>query len=260
MPKIEMHQKFDLRKNWLRVGKKMTGFSLVIGCGYTSQRSLCRANSIVCLDIDIEKIIIARKKDPFAYYIVCDARALPFREGAFYDVVCTDVLEHIINYEVVLKEIVKLKPKFIYLMFPTEAREKLLISCSKIYREEHWGKIHVRIVDVKEVAKFLLEHGYIVNIELTSASSTLQRIFLQKLLETFDVPYKIPEIGLVEFKATHLLKFLVLLSMVIAQFGSISYFIWKFLRVQTLHDGYIISAVYRCQGPNVSYPHSKQMM
>ena len=122
------------------------------------------------------------------------------------------------------------------------------------------GKIHVRIVDVREVTRFLLDHGYIVDIELTSASSTFQRIFLQKLLETFDIPYKIPEIGLVEFKATHyhkFLKFLVLLSMIIAKFGSISYFIWKFLRVQTFHDNYIISAVYKCQDPNKHLLNSK---
>jgi ubiquinone/menaquinone biosynthesis C-methylase UbiE len=64
--------------------------------------------------------MVAREKDPYAHYVVGDARALPFRNG-FYDVVCTDVLEHIINYEVVLKEIVSLMPNFIYLRFPDVA-------------------------------------------------------------------------------------------------------------------------------------------
>lgn len=228
-------------------GKNMTDVSLVIACGYTSQRELCKGKEIVAFDIDSKKILSAKKIDQSAHYVVCDALFMPFKNRVFNDIVCTDVLEHIVNYEAVLNSILELKPKFIYLRFPTEAREKLLTRFSRVYKSEHWGKIHVRLVDVRSVVQTLLDHGYIVDIDLTSARSTLQRIFLQKTLEILRIPYKIPDVGLVEFPTENLVyKFIVQASTIMGTFGIVSRLIWKFFRVQTLHDNYIISAVYGC--------------
>jgi len=195
----------------------------------------------------MKKVKIARRQDSRAHFIVCDALFLPFRSNSFNDIVCTEVLEYIPSYKKIIHNITKLAPKSIYSSFPTENREILLIKASRVYRERHWGKIHVRIVDVRSVVQTLLDHGYIVDIDLTSARSTLERIFLQKTLEILRIPYKIPDVGLVEFPTENLIyKFIVQASTIMGTFGIVSRLIWKFFKVQTLHDNYIISAVYGC--------------
>lgn len=217
--------------------------SLVIGCGYTSQRKLCSCNQILALDLDCDKILCAKKSDPKAFYLNCDVRFLPFREGMFFDIICSDILEHIRNYTYVLKKILQLRPIFIYLRFPTETREKLLVKISRVYAEQIWGKIHIGIVDVQKITKILESQGYIVEIELTSAGSTLMRIFLQKILEIFHITYAIPDIGLVVIpneKSIH--KLLIYFSSVIAHLGKLSYYFWKLFKIKTLNDNYIVKA------------------
>jgi hypothetical protein len=218
--------------------------SLVVGCGYSSQRIFCQCDSVVCLDIDKRKLHIAKNGDPHAHYIVGDAQLLPFRKECFYDIICTDVLEHILSYDKVLCGIIELSPKVIYLRFPTEIREKLLINISRIYRIKHWHKIHVVIVDRKKVMKLLENFGYKVNLDVTLGSSTLSRIILHSFLEKLRVNYRIPEIGLVELEKksisyevlAHICTFL---GFIISLFP---FMLWKFFKLRTIHDGYIILA------------------
>jgi hypothetical protein len=217
--------------------------SLIIGCGYTSQREMCRCDQVLAFDIDKERIFQARRKDRRAHYAVCDARFLPLRSGHFEDVVCTDVLEHIADYEKVLLNIIRLKPRFIYLRYPTETREKLLIRASRVYREQHWGKIHVTIVGTKRVTDILDKKGYEARIELTSATSTFNRLILQSLLEKLRIRYRIPDLGLVEFFEERALnRFLVFISRQIGILGNLTHLLWKYLRIATIHDNYIVRA------------------
>lgn len=221
-------------------------FSLVVGCGYTSQRKLCKCGQIIAVDIDLVKILCAKKSDSEAFYFVCDVRFLPFRKGVFNEVICTDILEHIRTYKLVLAHILDLGPNFVYLRFPTETREKLLVKISRVYAEQIWGKIHVGIVDVQQVTTILQNHGYIVEIGLTSASSTLMRILLQKTLEIFHVPYTISDIGLMVIPNEKVLhKLLIYSSSVISHLGKLSYYFWKLSKIKTLHDNYIIYANHR---------------
>jgi len=218
-------------------------FSLVIGCGYSSQRSLCRSEEIVATDIDTLKINKAKRQDRNADYIVCDALFLPLRSNFFYDIICTEVLEHIATYEKVVYNIVELKAEFIYLRFPTEAREKLLIKASKVYREQVWGKNHVRIVEPVKVIDILEKSGYEAHKDLTHAVSTLVRLLLQSLLEAIKCNYEIPEIGLVNFPEERpLFRVIVRMSSILGQFGRITHWIYRLFKLQTLHDSYIIFA------------------
>jgi hypothetical protein len=218
--------------------------SLVIGCGYSSQRALCKCDYVVCLDIDKEKLRIAKKRDPCAHYVVGDAQLLPFRSKCVYDAVCTDVLEHILCYEQVVVNIAKLSPKVIYLRFPTETREKLLIKVSRTYREEHLHKVHVVIVRPKKVIELLKRNGYEVNLDLTLGSSTLTRIILHSFFEKLGIKYRIPEIGLIKFEKecisyeafAYVCSFLgLLISLPL-------FLLWKFFHIKTIHDGWIILA------------------
>jgi len=221
----------------------MHNFSLVIGCGYTSQRDLCRCKEVLALDINKEKIFIAQKKDRNAHYVVCDARFLPLRFNCFEDVICTDILEHIVNYEKVLFNIMELKPGFIYLRYPTKTREKLLVKISRVYAEQTWGKVHVEIVDTQKVVRILQNYGYLVEIDFTSAVSTLERIFLQKTLEIFHFSYSIPDLGFITIQNEKFIHKLLIFSFsIIARIGKLSYYFWKLFKIQTLHDNYIIKA------------------
>jgi len=225
---------------------KMRNLSLVIGCGYTSQRNYCKTSQVVALDIDRRKLIHARSQDSKAYFILCDANFLPFKPKSFFDVVCTDILEHVTTYENVVKEIVRLGSSILYLRFPTAEREKLLVKASKVYRKYHWGKIHVRLIDPNKMSA-MLKSRYIIHLIPTPAFSTFQRLFLHKMLEIFGFQYAIPDVGLIiipDQKFIH--KFIIYLSFIFGQlFGYPSYCIWKFLRIKTIHDNYIVHAYLR---------------
>jgi hypothetical protein len=218
-------------------------FSLAIGCGLTSQRDLCKCDEIVGVDIDKKKIFEARKSDQLAHYVICDARFLPLRPGRFEDIVCTDVLEHIAEYERVLINMVKLKPHFIYLRYPTEVREKLLIKGSKVYREQHWGKIHVTIVKTEKIVNLLKEEGYEISVGLTPATSTFNRLILQVLLEKLGIRYEIPDLGFISFSENRrLYRFLAWVSSLMGSIGYLTYFLWRYLKIATIHDNYIVRA------------------
>jgi ubiquinone/menaquinone biosynthesis C-methylase UbiE len=221
----------------------MKKFSLVVGCGYTSQRDLCRCDEVFALDVDKEKILIAQKKDRNVHYAVCDARFLPLRSNCFEDVICTETLEHIINYEKVLFNILELKPGFIYLTYPTETREKLLVKISRVYAEQTWGKVHVEIVDTEKVVKLLQNYGYFVEVDFSSAESTLRRIFLQKTLEILHISYSIPDLGFITIQNEKFIHKLLIFSFsIVSRIGKLSYYFWKVFKIQTLHDSYIIKA------------------
>jgi hypothetical protein len=221
-------------------------FSLVIGCGNTSQRHLCKCDEVLAFDIDTQKVIKARKNDPYAYYLICDARFLPLGLVSFEDIVCTDVLEHIIDHEKVLRNIAWLKPHSIYLKYPTEIREKLLIRGSKVYREQHWGKIHVTVVQTSKIKRLLEKEGYEIHFEPTAANGTLNRLILQSLLEKLRIRYEIPDLGFISFSQDRTLyKLLVFLCYEIGLIGHITRFLWKLLKIETIHDDYIVRATLR---------------
>ncbi|MGH2756837.1 MAG: class I SAM-dependent methyltransferase [Actinomycetota bacterium] len=86
-----------LRKEIMqKLGPMMSGDVLDIGAGYAQYRPLfTRAASYVALDLDIE-----RAPDGIA-----DVSALPIRSAAVDGVVCTEVLEHVIDPDTVVTEV-----------------------------------------------------------------------------------------------------------------------------------------------------------
>jgi hypothetical protein len=223
----------------------MKKFSLVVGCGYTSQRGLCRSKEIVATDLDKAKIKKAKRQDQKADYVVCDALFLPFKSDFFNDIVCTEVLEHITAYEKVIHDIAELRARFIHLSFPTETREKLLIKASKVYREQVWGKDHVRIVEPTKVIDVLESYGYEVHKDLTHGVSTFVRLFMQPLLEAIKCNYEIPEIGSFHFlQERPLYRFIDRAASMLGQIGHVTYWIYKLFGLETLHDSCLIFAKY----------------
>jgi len=96
-------QKRLLRKVMQRLATSMPdGQILDVGCGYQPYRCLFKTSHYVGLDISLER----------RPTVVGDARFLPFKDGAFDGIICSEVLEHVFEKEKVLEEIRRvLRPK-----------------------------------------------------------------------------------------------------------------------------------------------------
>ena len=93
-------------------------------------------------------------------FMVGNAKNLPFAENTFDHVVCSEVLEHIIDYESALKEIKRvLKPDGTFaLSVPKFFPEWVCWKLSKDYQNEPRG--HVRIFKYKELKNSVSTLGF----------------------------------------------------------------------------------------------------
>ena len=92
---------------------------------------------------------------------VTDARKLPFRDSSFDYVICSEVLEHIIEFEEVIEEINRiLKPGGIFsASVPKFFPEWVCWKLSKAYQEMPGG--HVRIFKKNILKNLVTKRGYI---------------------------------------------------------------------------------------------------
>ncbi|MFL2734006.1 MAG: class I SAM-dependent methyltransferase [Gammaproteobacteria bacterium] len=91
---------------------------------------------------------------------VTDARKLPFSDNSFDYVICSEVLEHIIEFEEVISEINRiLKPGGTFAAsVPKFFPEWICWKLSKAYQEMPGG--HVRIFKYKDFKKSILDRGF----------------------------------------------------------------------------------------------------
>mgnify|MGYP001197705651 FL=1 len=92
---------------------------------------------------------------------VTDGRKLPFKDNFFDYVICSEVLEHIIDYEMVIDEIYRiLKPGGIFAAsVPKFLPEWICWKLSTAYQEMPGG--HVRIFKYKEFKESISSRGFI---------------------------------------------------------------------------------------------------
>ncbi len=83
---------------------------LDVGCGDGSftKYLVGRSNKVFAIDIKNQNI---EKKLPQVIYKKADARKLPFKNATFDFVFCSDVLEHVENYQKIVKEITRVTKK-----------------------------------------------------------------------------------------------------------------------------------------------------
>lgn len=103
-----------------------------------------------CVGLDIAKNYLTKtkKKAPNASLVLGDAHHLPFREDVFDLVLCSEVLEHVLNPKMVLREIVRVSRKYVLLtvagenLFHFFARKLGLVKMEDPYADFGHGHIH----------------------------------------------------------------------------------------------------------------------
>ena len=221
--------------------------SLVVGCGKSSQRESCEYDSIIALDIEKSKLNKAKKQDPDAQYIAADARHLPLKNRSnIAQVVCTEVLEHVSNYEKVLYEITNVEPQSILITSPTELKEKILErSAGRTYREQlHLPNCvgHVSHVKLEQVSKIMSKQGYEIRVDFSSANILVRYMFLTNLFDLVDCKYKVDAYGLFQYTypKTVYRKIEQVSDKLCRLVGDIPYILWKLLKIRTVHDSYML--------------------
>jgi len=136
---------------------------------------------VVSVDVDAEELRKARYylrapegSDPFQRYgpqtkdgvegwadfIVADAQHLPFREGVFDKVVCTEVMEHITDDKQGISELYRVaKPGAgVAVSVPRHGPERFFWAVSWEYWHTPGG--HIRIYEPGEMKRYLQQQGF----------------------------------------------------------------------------------------------------
>ena len=160
-------QTIDLKKLELEPNSKF----LDLGCGegrHSFGAYMSENIDVFGFDMSLSDVSIAKKNfDQFnennpsksSNFGVADAKKLPFKDNTFDFIVCSEVLEHIIDYQSALSEINRiLKPQ-----------GKLAVSVPKFFPEWVCWKLsldyqntpggHVRIFKFKELKKDITNYG-----------------------------------------------------------------------------------------------------
>jgi len=75
------------------VGRRDRGYTLEVGSGISPMHS--GGKGVVFSDLSFDALAILKKTSSSAMYVVADGMNLPFKDGAFMNVICSEVLEHI---------------------------------------------------------------------------------------------------------------------------------------------------------------------
>ncbi len=121
IPRIALSFYFHTLERYMR------GFDyskiLEVGCGegFILEKVLdFGSHSLVGIDLDIQRLKLARKFAPHAMLIQADAHFLPFPPSSFDVVLLLEVLEHVGEPERVLKEVNRITKKFVLISVPHE--------------------------------------------------------------------------------------------------------------------------------------------
>jgi ubiquinone/menaquinone biosynthesis C-methylase UbiE len=137
------------------------------GCGYLakncfSEQGACGAR-IFNLDVAYNYLTIAKQAVPFQGFIQADAEHLPFKQGSFDVVVCSEVLEHIPDLEDALAQIKQVTKKIFISTVPVLPR---VLDDVRVSAQKNGilsvGKGHLRHFQVKSYLNLLQRHGFTI--------------------------------------------------------------------------------------------------
>ena len=145
---------------------------LDVGCGEGRHifGSLYEFTDVYCIGLDQDIPSLEKCKEGLEFFIELDSGAtvfmqgsvdkLPFEDNSFDLVICSEVLEHLLDYHVAIDEIYRvLKPGGKFLpSVPSYWPEKICWTLSRAYQNIPGG--HVRIFKKRQVINEIINHGF----------------------------------------------------------------------------------------------------
>lgn len=141
---------------------------LDVGCaeGYYIQLVSFYGNNVQCIGIDISRMNAKKAKirNSNADFIACDAEYLPFVEKSFDVVLCSEVLEHILNPVNALSELLRVAKRNLIISFPGHTYTYKILSRVDWFRrvldKAFWLKVgHISEISLELVKDFLEFHA-----------------------------------------------------------------------------------------------------
>jgi SAM-dependent methyltransferase len=108
----------------------------------------------------IRDLTLHQRPIPAAMHMVQgDGEQLPFPDGVFDRVICTETLEHVPDEHVILRELLRVLKcgGLVAISVPDEYSERLLWGVSPNYKNTPGG--HVRIFSRRQIKQLLVDHG-----------------------------------------------------------------------------------------------------
>lgn len=161
----------DLNRLDIRSGYRL----LDIGCGngrHMGEAIRIKGVSIIGVDINMNHLLEAKKrlndlgKLGFGRgswgFNVAEITRLPFRDHSFHAVICSEVLEHIVEEKTAVSEISRLlKPgRFLALSVPRYLPERICWKLSPEYRKTQKG--HIRIYTKRRLRSLIRDSGLLL--------------------------------------------------------------------------------------------------
>lgn len=154
--------------NFKKLDIKKDAKVLDLGCGRGrhTHALVAEGAKTIALDIEPNNTIETRntmitKDAPNTRFCTADAQNLPFKSDSFDRIICSEVLEHIIDYRAVIAEIWRItKPNGrIGISVPRSWPETICWFLSESYHNTPGG--HVRIFNKKRLINDFLTQGFI---------------------------------------------------------------------------------------------------
>ena len=107
LPVERLKQEARLRGLAELSGGRTFGRALTVGCGRGADVTVLKAKMIVALDLSWVAVRFARDEYPIASYVQADSTLLPFSSGTFDVVLCSEVIEHVLEPDRLVDELAR---------------------------------------------------------------------------------------------------------------------------------------------------------
>jgi len=165
-------RKFYHKKRFQKIIKeldlKKDGIIADVGCGSGNILSYLNTGhrQLIGLDLYMNFLRYAKAKVPDGHFIRCDANCPPIKNQACDLVISTEVLEHLENPGLAIKELARISKDKIFVAIPDErsAIFKVIWTIWCFIHKHEWG--HVSILAPEEIRRILTKHEFTVEKQL----------------------------------------------------------------------------------------------